>query len=74
MWTSAIVVGVEEVAEAVDTVVKAVGDVVVILSVGVIEHGELWLAKILVKVDQLWSGKLFQPYSVVKTCFFWCNV
>ena len=74
MWTSVIVVGVEEVVEAVDTVVKAVGDVVVILSVGVIEHGELWLAKIFIKVDQLWLGKLFQPYSVVKTCFFRCNV
>ena len=38
--SSVINVGMEEVVEVVDTVVSAVGDVVVIVSVGVIEVGE----------------------------------
>ena len=40
MSSSVINVGMEEVVEVVDTVVSAVGDVVVIVSVGVIEVGE----------------------------------
>ena len=42
MSTSVIIVGVEEVVKAVDTVV---GDVVVILSVGVIEVGKTMVGK-----------------------------
>ena len=47
MSTSVMIVGVEEVVEAVDTVVRAVGDIVIV-SVGVIEAMvKLWLRKML---------------------------
>ena len=47
MSTSVIIVGVEEVVEAVDTVVGAVGDIVIV-SVSVIEAMvKLWLRKML---------------------------
>ena len=66
MSTSVIVVGVEEVVKAVDTVIRDV----VIVSVGVIEVGETMVGKDRGKVEQLSSGKLFQPYSVVKHVHF----
>ena len=62
------IVDVEELVEAVVTVVRAVGDVF-IESARVIEVGET-MAKMLVKVEQLPSGKLFHLHSSVKCVDF----
>ena len=69
----------KEAVEAVDTVVRAIGDVVVILSVGVIEHGETMVGKDVGKSGAIVVGKIVSALFCCETCTFWehffrCNV
>ena len=72
-----IIIGVEEV-KAVDTVVKAVGDVFIV-SVGVIKVGETIVGKNVGKGGAVVIGEIISVLFCCKTCTFWehffrCNV
>ena len=75
--TSVIIVGLEE-FEAVDTVVRAVGDVFIV-SVGVIEVGETMVGKDVGKGKAIAVGEIISIFFCCETCTFWehffkCNV
>ena len=79
MSTLIVIVGVEEVVEAVDTVVRVDGDVVVIVSVGVIEDGETMVGKDVGKGGAVAVGEIVSALFCCETCTFWehfflCNV
>ena len=72
-----IIIGVEEV-KAVDTVVKAVGDVFIV-SVGVIKVSETIVGKNVGKGGAVVIGEIISVLFCCKTCIFWehffrCNV
>ena len=64
-----IIVGVEEV-KAVDTVVRAVGDVFIV-SVGVIKVGETIVGKNVGKGGAVVIGEIISVLFCCKTCTFW---
>ena len=75
MSTSVIIVGVEDVVKAVDTVVRDV----VIVSVGVIEVGETMVGKDAGKGGVVVVGEVVSALFYCETCTFWehffrCNV
>ena len=79
MATSFIIVGVEEVVEAVNTVTMAVGDVAVIVSVGTIDVGETMVGKDVGKGGAVVFGQIVSALFCCDTCTFWehffrCNV
>ena len=75
MSTSVIIVGAEEVAKAVDAVVRDVD----IVSVGVIEVGETMVVKDVGKGGAVVVGEVVSALFCYGTCTFWehffrCNV
>ena len=79
MSTSVIIVGVEEDVEAVDTVVRVVRDVAVIVFIGVIEAGETMAGKDVGKGGAVVLGEIASTFFCCETCtfyehFFRCNV
>ena len=79
MSTSVIIVGVEEDVEAVDTVVRAVRDVAVIVSIGVTEAGETMVGKDVGKGGAVALGEIASTFFCCETYTFWehffrCNV
>ena len=70
MSTSVIIFGVEELAEAVDTVVRAVGDVFIV-SVGVIDVGETMVGKEVGKSGAVVVGEIVSALFCCETCTFW---
>ena len=76
MSTSVIILGVEEDVEAVD---RAVRDVAVIVSMGVIEAGETMVGKDVGKGGAVVLGGIASTFFCCETCTFWehffrCNV
>ena len=78
MLTSVIIVSVEKVVKAVDTVVRAVGDVAIV-SVGVIEVGETMVGKDVGEGGAVVVREIVSALFCCETCTFWelffrCNV
>ena len=71
MATSFIIVGVEEVVEAVDTVIMAVGDVAVIVSVDIIDVGETMVGKDVGKGGAVVFGEIVSALFCCDPCTFW---
>ena len=70
MSTSVVIVGVEDVVEAVDTVVRDVGDAVIV-SVDVTEVGETIIDKDVGKGGAVVVGEIVSASFCCETCTFW---